>query len=69
MNNNQGFPRMFTCLGCMHQAWNNCPIIWEGQFQNKEGNVNIILEVTTNQSLWILDAFFGLPNSKDDIMI
>jgi hypothetical protein len=35
-------------------------VTWQGQLQNKDGNMNIGLEAFANQSLWIWHVFFGL---------
>jgi hypothetical protein len=42
---------MFASLDCMHYQWKICPIIWQGQFQDKDGNSLIIFEVVAIQSL------------------
>jgi hypothetical protein len=60
---------MFANLDCMHYRWKICPITWQGQFQDKNDNRLIILEVVTNQSLWIWHVFFNLPNNNNDINV
>jgi hypothetical protein len=42
---------MFASLDCMHYQWKICPIAWQGQFQDKDGNRSITLKVVANQSL------------------
>jgi hypothetical protein len=39
---------MFASLDCMHYQWKICPITWQGQFQNKDGNRLIILEIVAD---------------------
>ena len=36
INKGRGFPGMFGSLDCMHWTWKNCPIAWQGQFQDKD---------------------------------
>jgi hypothetical protein len=49
--------------------WKNCPIAWQGQFQDKDGARSVILEAIADQSLWIWHAFFGLPSGNNDINV
>ena len=42
---------------------------WQGQFQDKDKNMSIILEVVADHSLWIWHAFFGLPGCNNDINV
>ncbi len=35
INEPQGFLGMFASLDCMYYQWKNCPIVWQGQFQDK----------------------------------
>jgi hypothetical protein len=53
----------------MHYQWKNCVVAWQGQFQDKDGCRNIILEAIINQSLWIWHAFFGLSGWNNDINV
>jgi hypothetical protein len=69
INENRGFPGMFGSLDCMHWNWKNCPVAWQGQFQDKDKNRSIILEAVADQSLWIWHAFFGLPGGNNDINV
>jgi hypothetical protein len=48
INKALGFPNVFASLSCMHSWWKICPIVWQGQFQNKDGNKLIILKVVIN---------------------
>jgi hypothetical protein len=57
INEARGFPSMFASLDYMHYRWKICPITWQGQFQDKDDNRLIILEVVADQSLWIWPFF------------
>lgn len=63
----QGFPGMLGSLDCMHWVWKNCPRAWHGQYTGKEKEPTIILEVVASHDLWFWHAFFGLPESHNDI--
>jgi hypothetical protein len=69
INEERGWPGMFGSLDCMHWGWKNCPVAWQGQFQDKDGNRSIILEAIADQSLWIWHAFFGLPGGNNDLNV
>jgi hypothetical protein len=69
INTARGFPGMFGSLDYMHWTWKNCPIAWQGQFQDKDGLRSIILEAIADQSLWIWHAFFGLHGGNNDINV
>jgi hypothetical protein len=64
-----GFPGMSGSLDYMHWTWKNCPVAWQGQFQDKDGVWNIILEAIADQSLWIWHVFFGLPGGNNDVNV
>jgi hypothetical protein len=69
INRARGFPGMFGSLDCMHWTWKNCPVAWQGQFQDKDGDRSLILKAVADQSLWIWHAFFGLPGGNNDINV
>jgi hypothetical protein len=69
INTQRGFPGIFASLDCMHWQWKNCPIAWQGQFQDKDKKRFVILEAIADQSLWIWHSFFGLPGGNNDINI
>jgi hypothetical protein len=69
INTDRGFPGMFASVDCMHWEWKNCPVAWQGQFQDKDKNRSIILKAIADQSLWIWHAFFGLPRSNNDLTV
>ena len=69
INSACGFPGMFASLDCMHWTWKNCPVAWQGQFQDKDANHSVILEAVADQSTWFWHAFFGLPGGNNDINV
>jgi hypothetical protein len=48
-NDAKHFLGMFASINCMHYQWKNCVVTWQGQFQDKDGCRNIILEAIINQ--------------------
>jgi len=70
INSDRGFPGMFASIDCMHWEWKNCPVAWQGQFQDKDKKKrSIVLEAIADQSLWIWHAFFGLPGGNNNINV
>ncbi|KAL5549771.1 hypothetical protein UlMin_005002 [Ulmus minor] len=65
----RGFPGMLGSLDCMHWKWKNYPTAWAGQYAGRSGSPTIILEVVAYYDLWIWHAFFGLPDSNNDINV
>ena len=59
----RGFPGMWGSLDRSHVNWNMCPYAWKGQYQDKGGNVSIILEAIASHDTWIWHFFFGMPGS------
>ncbi|KAI3736104.1 hypothetical protein L6452_15637 [Arctium lappa] len=65
-----GFPGMLGSIDCMHWAWKNCPVAWQGQFTRGDHGVpTIMLEAVAYQDLWIWHAFFGVAGSNIDINV
>jgi hypothetical protein len=60
---------MFRSIDGMHYQWKNCLVTWNEQYLDKDGNMYIILEAITDQSLWIWHAFFGTAGSNNDINV
>ena len=69
INRDRGFPGMFASLDCMHYVWKNCPVAWQGDFGDKDGNMSIILEAVADRDLHIWHVFFGLPGSNNDLNV
>ena len=69
INEARGFPGMFGSLDCTHWDWKNCPVAWQGQYQDRDGNRSIIMEAFATQDLWIWHAFIGVLGSCNDINV
>ena len=65
----KGWPGLFGSIDCMHYQWKNCPVAWNGQYLDKDGNISIILEAIVDQSLWIWHVFFGTAGSNNDLNV
>jgi hypothetical protein len=63
----RGFPGMFGNLDCMHWDWTKCPTAWQAQYEDKDGNMSVILEAIADQGLWIWHAYFGIPDVNNDV--
>jgi hypothetical protein len=62
-------PSMSTSLPCMHYQWENCPITWQKQFQDKDNHRSIIFEAIGDQSFWIWHVYFSFPCNNKDINV
>jgi hypothetical protein len=51
INETKKFPSMFASIDCMHYQWKICAMAYQGQFQDKDDNISIILEALFDQSL------------------
>jgi hypothetical protein len=60
---------MFALLNCMHYEWKNCPVAWQGDYGDRDGDKSIILEAIVDQSLQIWHVFFCLSGSNNDINV
>ena len=69
VNAKRGFPGMFGSLDCTHWVWKNCPVAWQGQFQDRKGTRSLIMEAIATHDLWIWHAFIGIPGSNNDINV
>jgi hypothetical protein len=65
----RGFPGMMGSLDCMHWAWKNCPIAYQGQYMGKEKQPTLILEAVASYDLWIWNSFFVLPGALNNINV
>ena len=63
------FPDMIGNIDCMHREWKNCPTAWKGKYSRGSGKLTIVLEVVASHDLWICHAFFGPPDTLNDINI
>uniref|UniRef100_A0A2N9H1F0 DDE Tnp4 domain-containing protein n=1 Tax=Fagus sylvatica TaxID=28930 RepID=A0A2N9H1F0_FAGSY len=69
LGENCGFPGMLGSIDCMHWKWKNCPTAWQSNFTGHIHEPTIILEAVASYDLWIWHAFFGLPESHNDINV
>ena len=67
--NQRGFPGMLGSLDCMHWALKNCPAAYQGMYTGHVHRPTIVLEVVASYDLWIWHAFFGMPESNNDINV
>uniref|UniRef100_A0A0D3ANL6 Nuclease HARBI1 n=1 Tax=Brassica oleracea var. oleracea TaxID=109376 RepID=A0A0D3ANL6_BRAOL len=66
----RGFSGMIGSIDCMHWEWKNCPTAWEGQYtRGDKGTTMVILEAVASHDLWIWYAFFGCPETLNDINV
>ncbi|XP_073312550.1 uncharacterized protein [Primulina huaijiensis] len=65
----RGFLGMLGSLDCMHWSLKNCPTAWAGQYAGRSGSPTIILEAVADYDIWIWHAFFGMPESNNDINV
>ena len=69
MNARRGMPGMLGSLDCTHWGWEQCPTALKGQYQDRDGKVTTILEAIASPDGWIWHAFFGMPDSCNDINV
>ena len=69
INIEHGFRRMFASLNCIYYEWKNCPVAWQGDYGDRDGDKSIILEAIVDQSLHIWHVFFCLSGSNNDINV
>ncbi|CAL2257215.1 unnamed protein product [Prunus armeniaca] len=55
----RGFPEMIGSIDCMHWQWKNCPTAWQGDYENRKRQKNIILEAVAGFDTWV-----GPPSSE-----
>ncbi|CAL2259708.1 unnamed protein product [Prunus armeniaca] len=65
----RGFPGMIGSIDCMHWQWKNCLIAWQGDYGNRKGQKNIILEAVVGFNTWVWHAFFGVTRSQNDLNV
>jgi hypothetical protein len=64
-----GIQGMVGSLDCMHVAWKNCPVAWQGQYRGKEKKPTVVLEAVADHHLWIWHSAFGYAGTLNDINI
>ncbi|KAE9020377.1 hypothetical protein PR002_g12547 [Phytophthora rubi] len=68
-NEKRGFPGIFGSLYCTHWVWKNCPVGWQGMYQDKNGSRSVIMEAAATHNLWIWHSYAGIPGSNNDINV
>ena len=69
VNAKRGFPGMMGSIDCTHWRWKNCPIAWQGMYQDRNHNRSIVAEAIAGHDMYFFQAFVGLPGSLNDINI
>ena len=69
VNAKRGFPGMMGSIDCTHWKWRNCPIAWQGMYQDRNRNRSIVAEAIAGHDMYFFQAFVGLPGSLNDINI
>ncbi|CAL8170129.1 unnamed protein product [Prunus armeniaca] len=64
-----GFLGLIGNINCMHWQWKNCPTTWQGDYENRNGQRSIILEVVASFDCWVWHAFFGVAGSQNDLNV
>jgi Plant transposon protein len=64
-----GVAGMVGSIDCMHLAWKNCPIAWQGSHKGKEKKPTLVLEAMADHNLFIWHASFGWPGTLNDINV
>ncbi|XP_021746195.1 uncharacterized protein LOC110712083 [Chenopodium quinoa] len=65
----RGFQGMLGSIDCMHWWWKNCPLRLKGMFSGRPDKPTLILEAVVSYDLWIWHAFFGTPDSRNNINV
>ncbi|CAL9018073.1 unnamed protein product, partial [Prunus brigantina] len=55
--------------GASANQWKNCPTAWQGDYGNRKGQQNIILEVVASFDTWVWHVFFGVSGSQNDLNV
>ena len=64
-----GVPGMLGSLDCMHNAWKNCPIAWQGAYQGAKKIPTLVLEGLGDHNLFLWWGAFGYAGTLNDITI
>jgi Plant transposon protein len=61
---------MLGCLDCLHVYWKNCPVAWQGQFNNgRYKYCSVIVEAMVDHNLWFWHASVGHAGAQSDTNI
>ncbi|XP_028107374.1 uncharacterized protein LOC114306362 [Camellia sinensis] len=65
----RGFLEMLGSLDCTHWHWDKCLTAQASVYTSHYHKPIVILEAVASYNLWIWHAFFGMPNSLNDITV
>lgn len=68
-NEERGFPGMLGSIDCTHWSWKNCPVAWQGQYQDRGGTKSIVAEAIAGHDMYFWHAFLGAPGSLNDLNV
>lgn len=69
INEKRGFKGMLGSIDCTHWEWKNCPMPWQGQFQDRNGHRSVVAEAIAGHDMFFWHVFVGCPGSMNDINI
>ena len=69
VNAKRGFPGMMGSIDCTHWQWKNCPIAWQGMYQDRNHKRSIVAEAICGHDMYFYQVYVGLPGSLNDIAI
>ena len=69
VNAKRGFPGMMGSIDCTHWQWKNCPMVWQGMYQDRNHKRSIVAEAICGHDMYFYQAYVGLPGSLNDINI
>ena len=68
-NAERGFTGMLGSIDCTHWEWKNCPMPWQGQFQDRHGHRSVIAEAIAGHDMYFWHVFVGCPGSLNDLNV
>ena len=57
---------MLGSLDCMHTAWKNCPVAWQGSFKGAKKIPTLVLEAACDYHMWFWHAAYGFAGTLND---
>lgn len=68
-NAKRGFPGMMGSIDCTHWEWKNCPVAWQGLYQDKTHKRTVIAEAICGHNMYFYQVYVGLPGSLNDLNV
>ena len=50
-------------IDCTHWQWKNCPIAWQGMYQDRKHKRSIVVEAICGHDMYFYQVYVGLPRS------